>query len=296
MSDGTDDAGSRCEVRLAASEDLPDLEAFLLAHADTSLFLRSFLSRGGLVDQGRPCQGTYAVALREGRIVGVAMHSNDGWMVLQAPEATVAAARRAVEASGRTIFAIVGPWTQAEAVRAGLGPAGRGLRKHAREDLFALTLSDLAVPPQLTSQTVLCRRANANDLSRLRGWRFYYEMESTGLADSQETRDIATESIDGYVGRSEAFVLEVEGQPVAMCTYNARAGDMVQIGGVWTPPGLRGRGYARMVVAGALQAGEREGLKRAVLYTEPENVMARRAYEALGFQRIGDYGVIVFSG
>lgn len=285
----TDDASSCYEVRLAASEDRPALEAFLEAHANTSLFLLSFLSRGGLVDQGQPLQGTYTIALREGGIVGVAMHTNDGWIV-------VMVARRAVEVTERTIFAIVGPWAQAEAVRIGLGLADRGLQKHSREDLFALTLSDLVIPPQLTSKTVQCRRAETNDLGRLRGWRFYYEMESTGLADSQETRDIATKSIDEYVERREAFVLEVERQPVSMCTYNAQAGDMVQIGGVWTPSGLRGRGYARSVVAGALRNGRREGLKRAVLYTEPENVMARRAYEALGFQRIGDYGIIVFSG
>jgi hypothetical protein len=51
--------------------------------------------------------------------------------------------------------------------------------------------------------------------------------------------------------------------------------------------------YGRMVVAGALKLGEQEGVRRAVLYTE--DVMARRASEALGFKRIGDYGVIVFA-
>jgi len=118
-------------------------------------------------------------------------------------------------------------------------------------------------------------------------------MESTGLPDSEETRKIATKGIEGHVQRGEAFVLEVDGQPVSMCTYNAQAGETVQIGGVWTPPGLRGRGYARMVVAGALQQGKRQGLTRAILYTE--DAKARRAYEALGFQRIGDYGLNVFA-
>lgn len=140
-----------------------------------------------------------------------------------------------------------------------------------------------------------CRRAEKADLSRLRGWRYYYELEPTGLPDSQETRDIAAEGFDAHVERWEAFLLEVDGQPVSMCTYNAQVGEMVQISGVWTASGLRGRGYARMVVAGAFQQGKREGIKKAIFYTEPENVTARRAHEDIGFTRIGHYGVVVFA-
>ena len=69
--------------------------------------------------------------------------------------------------------------------------------------------------------------------------------------------------------------------------------DNVQIGGVWTPPELRGRGYARRVVAGALRVAEGEGVRRAVLFTE--NPAARRSYEALGFRQVGEFGVIVLA-
>ncbi len=62
-------------VRLAGPGDESQLEAFLAQHADSSLFLRSFLARGGIVDEGKPLQETYAVALRDGGIVGAAMHS-----------------------------------------------------------------------------------------------------------------------------------------------------------------------------------------------------------------------------
>src|SRR5690242_8113912 len=137
MTDNAERATPAYEVRLIAPDEQPALESFLLAHADSSLFLRSFLSRGGLVDQGQPLQGTYAAAFRNGDIVGVAMHASAGWIVLQAPEFTVAVARRAVEATQRAIFAIVGPWSQAEAVRVGLGLSDRKLQKHSCEDLFA---------------------------------------------------------------------------------------------------------------------------------------------------------------
>ena len=103
---------------------------------------------------------------------------------------------------------------------------------------------------------------------------------------------LAAQMIEGHVARKEAFLLEVDGEPVSLCTHTAQVSDIVQIGGVWTPPEWRGRGYARRVVAGALQVAEQEGVTRAVLFTEGR--AARRCYEALGFQRVGDYGTIIF--
>ena len=64
------------------------------------------------------------------------------------------------------------------------------------------------------------------------------------------------------------------------------------MGGVWTPPERRGRGYARAVVAASLLDARAEGVERAVLFTE--NPVARRAYEALGFRRVGEYGLVIF--
>jgi predicted GNAT family acetyltransferase len=69
--------------------------------------------------------------------------------------------------------------------------------------------------------------------------------------------------------------------------------DVVQIGGVYTPPALRSRGYARAVVAGSLAAAAAMGVGRSILFTGRDNVAARRAYESIGYRRIGDYGLVV---
>jgi predicted GNAT family acetyltransferase len=89
------------------------------------------------------------------------------------------------------------------------------------------------------------------------------------------------------------FLLEREGQIVSTCAYNARLPDAVQLGGVYTPPALRGHGYGRAVTAGALLLTREEGVSRAVLFTH-EQGPARRAYEAIGFQVIGDFGLVLF--
>ena len=75
-----------------------------------------------------------------------------------------------------------------------------------------------------------------------------------------------------------------------MATIIGLAGSRAMIGGVWTPERQRNLGYARSVVAGALQALEREGVTRGVLFTGRANEAAQSAYKAIGFEQIGRYG------
>src|SRR5204863_106038 len=60
-------------------------------------------------------------------------------------------------------------------------------------------------------------------------------------------------------------------------------------------PELRGRGYARSVVAGSLLAARKQGIARAVLFADPANAAARRAYLSLGFRIVGDYGLVLLA-
>ena len=78
---------------------------------------------------------------------------------------------------------------------------------------------------------------------------------------------------------------ECFGRCLASCSslsqrFNARLPDIAQVGGVWTPPHARGRGYARCVVAGSLLHARTQGVSRALLFTMESNVAAMRAYEA----------------
>ena len=74
------------DVRLLGPDDRDALERFLLAHADSSLFLRSNVRAAGLVDDGRPFSGTYAGAF-DGGLRAVAAHYWNGNVIVQAPVA-----------------------------------------------------------------------------------------------------------------------------------------------------------------------------------------------------------------
>ena len=114
----------------------------------------------------------------------------------------------------------------------------------------------------------------------------------TGLAAlGPRLHEDAKSSIELLHSQGDHWLLEDAGQLAAYTAFNARLPDIVQVGGVWTPPPLRGRGYARRAVAGSLLEARSGGTGRAILFTSSSQ--AARAYQALGFERTGEYGLLI---
>lgn len=78
----------------------------------------------------------------------------------------------------------------------------------------------------------------------------------------------------------------VDGEPVSMAGTMRRTRDCCSIGAVYTPPALRGRGYAGAVTAAAVDKIHGEGRKTACLYTDMANPFSNRCYEKIGFHEI----------
>ncbi len=269
-----------------------ELEEFLAPRADSSMFLRANLHHGGIVDRGARLQGTY-VAARDARgIVAVAAHWWSGMLSVQGDvDALRDAATAAVARTGRAVIGITGPWVQVVATRAALGLADAHAAMASREDLFALALADLRVPPALGDGRWLCRHFEEADRDELVAWQLAYEAEALG---AKHTADDVERKRAAFDPRGDKWVLVVDGQRVARAMFNATLPDCVQIGGVYTPPALRGRGYARAAVAGALLEARSDGVSRSILFTGEDNVAARTAYLALGYRVIGDFGLVLF--
>jgi predicted GNAT family acetyltransferase len=120
-------------------------------------------------------------------------------------------------------------------------------------------------------------------------------MEALGIANGPDLAASSRAEIDRLQREGSHWIVLDGGQPVSYSAFNARLPDIVQVGGVWTPPELRGGGYGRAVVAGSLLDARAAGVDRAVLFTGEENRSARAAYEALGFRVVGDYALVIFA-
>ncbi|HEY2743277.1 MAG TPA: GNAT family N-acetyltransferase, partial [Polyangia bacterium] len=176
-----------------------------------------------------------------------------------------------------------------------LGLADRATRLDSREDLFTLALADLRVPPPLADGRIVCRRALPDDAPTIARYGAAYVVEALGEAPAPVTDEAIARERAQIAASNNQFVLIVDGALVAMMRFTAELPDAVQIGGVFTPSSLRGRGYARAVVAGALVDARARGVTRSVLFTGEDNVPARTAYLALGYRIVGDYALVHFA-
>jgi GNAT superfamily N-acetyltransferase len=115
--------------------------------------------------------------------------------------------------------------------------------------------------------------------------------EPFGGTDSEDARARSAGFLDAQLAKGDVRVaVRRDGVLVSLSAFNASLPDIVQLGGIYTPPELRGRGYAKVAVAASLLAAREKGASRAILFTS--NPSAVRTYEALGFCRIGDYGLV----
>jgi predicted GNAT family acetyltransferase len=154
-------------------------------------------------------------------------------------------------------------------------------------------LDDLIVPDDLASGQVTGRRIEPRDLELITRWTVAYSIEAIGAIENHQLWEKCQSSVERSLKAGHTWVLERQREPVACSSFNAAIQEAAQVGGVWTPPELRRRGYGRAVVAASLLDARSEGVDKAILFTGESNVAAQRAYTALGFRHIGDYRILL---
>ena len=281
------------DARLLVPGEEAMLDRFLSPHTPFAFFMRSNLEKEGLRYEGRPCQADYFGAFKDGTLVGALAHSWLGNVQVFAEDlasipSLVEAFRAHRAAVPRRIDAFNGP---AEAVRVfwdSVGLPFEDLRLGlSKAGLFSLTLKDMVLPPLLSNGSVRLRSAEPQDAELLSLWRYHFYVEAGNAPADEKTREEATIDILRCLDEKALFVLEDGGELVASCGINGFLTDWVNVGPVWTPPEIRGRGYGRAVTAGALERARQCGRTQASLVAVRPD--AEKIYRDIGFDRIGDW-------
>ncbi|MEH2337490.1 GNAT family N-acetyltransferase [Nostoc sp.] len=124
---------------------------------------------------------------------------------------------------------------------------------------------------------------HAEELELLTEWCAAYNVETLGQTDTSSLRPACRLVIEARQTTAMHWVLIAKDTTVSYSAFNASPPDIVQIGGVWTPPALRGKGYAKSVVAGSLLYARSLLVKRAILFTGDNNQAAQAVYRGIGF-------------
>jgi RimJ/RimL family protein N-acetyltransferase len=279
-------------LRRATEADLPAVEAFLASRVATSMFLSGNLRDFGLaMDQGSDPPKSMVLWLSEaaGEITGVIGYAAAGYVVFEVLALTPAqypAIRKALY--GRKLLGLNGAVDQVAHLVAALDLPCHSAVMDEVEPHYHLRLGDLILP----AGPGQLRPAKAQDLPLLAQWRMASEVEILGARDTAENRSRALTSLQELHAADRLRVLERAGAVVAMTNFNAALPSIVQVGGVYTPPDMRGRGYARRAVALHLAEAQLGSVNEAILFAA--NPAAARAYEAIGFQQIGHYRIVNF--
>ncbi len=134
------------------------------------------------------------------------------------------------------------------------------------------------------------RLATESEVELLAEWSHRF-IDETGLPE--EDRVSATpEAVLRRVRDQALSVWAVDDQPVTMAV--ARASSLARIGGVYTPPALRRRGYASACVAALTERLLEQGARKVTLSTDAANRTSNKIYTALGYRYIGDDVLLAF--
>jgi GNAT superfamily N-acetyltransferase len=254
-------------LRPTTAADRPAILDHLRAHEASSIF-----PLANMIGTGPSPQQLWVAERGE----GVVALGQPGFLMPQWPGLDPGQVLAAL--SGQRLSALIGPTDQVDPLLAALGLSPR---HYSREPLCTLALNRLILPP---AEGTRLEPPTPEDTGAVVEMRMAYDAE-TMAQRPQSARAKAESDVARWLGQGSHRLLWRQGQRVALSGLNARLADVVQVGGVFTPPALRSQGLARRAVAYHLAEARAAGALRAVLFAA--SAAALRAYQAIGFAQVG---------
>jgi len=262
--------------------DLPDVTRFLEARMDRAMFPLNNLRSFGLDGEAALAPRLWA-AREAGNVTGVFCQlTNKTVMPICAPELTCAILK------GRALLHLIGPTDLVRPVIETLELSRVPHMLNRDEPHMTLSLSKLHVPEGSGALKPL----SAADPATILAWREADLIEALGYPPDKARK----ESAEFYAAhaKSDRYRVLMDGDtPLSITGFNAVLPEIVQIGGVYTPPQLRNRGHARRAVALHLAQARAQGVRQATLFSN--GPAAQRAYEAIGFTKVGGWTLFLRS-
>ena len=132
--------------------------------------------------------------------------------------------------------------------------------------------------------------ATMNDRALLVEWHREFEIE-VGMIAVPTPLD---ERVALRIKNQQLIVWMDEGRAVSMAGANPLPAASARIGPVYTPPELRGRGYAQAVTAAASAHVQRDGPRTVFLFTDAMYPASNKSYQRIGFVHLADHAHLLF--
>jgi len=224
---------------------------------------------------------------REGTVTGAFMHTEGLPLFLTSMSGAAAAGlAEDLAAAGRAVPGVNGAGEAAAAFAAAWRQhTGDDAAVHVRMRLYKL---GRLVPPE-PAPAGAPRVAAERDRDLLVEWYRAFGL----VAGDPPGRDYSAE-VSERLGYGGLTLWEAGGVPVSMAGLTRVVRRTARVAPVYTPPALRGRGYAAAVTAAVSQAALDAGAAEVVLYTDLANPTPNSVYQRLGYAPVEDRLVLEF--
>lgn len=140
-------------------------------------------------------------------------------------------------------------------------------------------------PPRPPGGQARLRPASQQDLALIARWFYGFTLEIFKSADETEARQMAEQRLRD----KDVFVWEHGGRVVSMAMKNRPTRRSICVSHVYTPPELRGKGYATACVAELSHQLLQSGWEFCTLFVDVANLPACRAYQKIGYSLVSEY-------
>lgn len=156
-------------------------------------------------------------------------------------------------------------------------PSPGALGVDQRMGLFGLT--EVAEVPRASGEA---RPATLEDTALLQEWLEAFHAEAVPTDPP-----VAANAGEAAAKRGLGWMWTDGGRPVAYASFGRIVEGWISVGPVYTPPELRGRGYATSLVADMSRRALAEGRVGCTLFTDLANPTSNAIYERMGYRRVG---------
>jgi hypothetical protein len=236
-------------------------------------------------DEGPPLLATVADG---GTVVAVALRTPPYNLILSEVDDLAAVDALADGLRDEELPGVVGPpgavqrfaerWTER---------TGDGWEVQLEERIFRLQRVAAPLPPPGAM-----RAAELADRDLVVDWIVAFGEEALPETDAARVAESVDDSLAG-IGRR--IFLWQDGEPVSLVGAGGETPNGIRIGPVYTPPRLRGRGYASALTAAVSQAMLDEGRRFCFLYTDLANPTSNKIYQAIGYEPVTDALMVAFT-
>ena len=225
----------------------------------------------------------------EGAIQLVALRTDPGHDLIlslaESPDAVTALAHD-LHAAGLTLGGIEGPNAESMAfIEAWSRLSAGSYQINLRLGVFKL---DKVNP--VTGVAGHLRRAAPRDRDLLVQWDHAFALEA--FPGEEHSIEEAAQGIDDFFAADVAvrgiYVWD-DGGAVSYAAYKGPTPHGIRIGPVYTPPQLRGRGYASACVAGMSQYLLDSGRQFCFLFTDLSNPTSNHIYQVIGYEKVCEF-------